>query len=163
MQVEILTFKSSYLKGALNVWNEVVLEGKAFPQTEVLNEKTGYDFFMAQSFTGVAVEKTTNEVVGVYILHPNNVGRCSHICNASYAVKSEVRGNRIGKMLVTDCIEKARELSFRILQFNAVVASNKRALALYESLGFIRLGIIPGGFLNKDNVYEDIIPHYLIL
>ena len=74
-----------------------------------------------------------------------------------------MRGNRIGKMLVTDCIEKARELSFRILQFNAVVASNKSALALYESLGFIRLGIIPGGFLNKDNVYEDIIPHYLIL
>lgn len=163
MQIEIVPFKSSYLKGVLDVWNEVVIAGKAFPQTEILNENTGNDFFMSQSFTGIALDTTTAEVVGVYILHPNNVGRCSHICNASYAVKSEFRGNGIGKMLVIHCIEKARKLSFRILQFNAVVTSNKNALSLYESLGFIRLGIIPGGFLNKDNVYEDIIPHYFIL
>lgn len=163
MAIEIVAFSNEYLKGALDVWNEVVKAGKAFPQNEELYEKNGYAFFMSQSFTGIALDTTTNEVVGLYILHPNNVGRCSHICNASYAVKAEFRGRGIGKMLVTHCIEKARELSFRILQFNAVVASNKSALSLYESLGFVRLGTIPGGFLNKNNVYEDIIPHYLVL
>lgn len=163
MTIKIVAFTNDYLKGALSVWNEVVRAGKAFPQDDEIDENSGYAFFMSQSFTGIALDTTTNEVVGLYILHPNNVGRCSHICNASYAVKAEFRGRGIGKMLVTHCIEKARELSFRILQFNAVVASNKSALSLYESLGFVRLGTIPGGFLNKNNVYEDIIPHYLVL
>ena len=57
-------------------------------------------------------------------------------------------------------MQKGKELGFRILQFNAVVASNRYALRLYEKLGFIRLGTIPGGFLMKDGHYEDIILHY---
>ena len=56
--------------------------------------------------------------------------------------------------------KKAKEIGFRVLQFNAVVKSNTTALALYKKLGFTQLGTIPGGFLNKDGVYEDIIVHY---
>ena len=37
------------------------------------------------------------------------------------------------------------------------------ALALYKKLGFTQLGVILGGFLNKDGEYEDIIPHYHVL
>ena len=161
--IEIRKFEPDDTDTAIKIWNEVVDDGVAFPQLDELDHESGLAFFEEQTYTGIAVDSDTNEIVGLYILHPNNVGRCGHICNASYAVKSEFRGNGIGKMLVIHCIEKARKLSFRILQFNAVVASNKNALSLYESLGFIRLGIIPGGFLNKDNVYEDIIPHYFIL
>ena len=73
------------------------------------------------------------------------------------------RGKQIGEFLVTDCIKRAPEFDFKILQFNAVVASNKAALHLYKKLGFIQLGIIPKGFLLKDGTYEDIIPHYLTL
>ena len=69
----------------------------------------------------------------------------------------------MGEMLVRHCMEKGKELGFGILQFNAVVASNKGALHLYEKLGFTKLGVIPGGFLMKDGSYEDIIPHYHIL
>lgn len=47
--------------------------------------------------------------------------------------------------------------------WNAVVASNTSALALYKKLGFVPLGVIPNGFFNKDGVYEDIIPHYINL
>ena len=63
-------------------------------------------------------------MLGLYILHPNNVGRCGHICNASYAVDSKSRGLHVGETLVRHCMRKARELDFRILQFNAVVKSN---------------------------------------
>ena len=101
--------------------------------------------------------------MGLYILHPNNIGRCGHICNASYAVKKGLRGQHIGEKLVTDCMEKGKELGFKILQFNAVVRSNEYALRLYKKLGFVQLGIIPGGFLMKDGTYEDIILHYHVL
>ena len=76
---------------------------------------------------------------------------------------SSRRGQRIGELLVRDCIDRARELGFRILQFNAVVATNERALSLYAKLGFTQLGTIPNGFRLDDGTYEAIIPHYLEL
>lgn len=69
----------------------------------------------------------------------------------------------IGEALVRHCLQKGKELGFRILQFNAVVAANTPALNLYKKLGFVQLGVIPGGFLMKDGHYEDIIPQYRIL
>lgn len=157
--MEVIPFEEKYIKDANEIWNEVVREGVAFPQEEELDEKSGVEFFLSQSFTGLAVLK--GEVVGLYILHPNNVGRCGHISNASYAVKSDIRGKGIGELLVRHSIKKAAELGFGILQFNAVVKNNERALKLYEKIGFTKLGIISGGFRLKDERYEDIIPHYI--
>ena len=105
----------------------------------------------------------TGETVGLYILHPNNVGRCGHICNASYAVRSDLRGHHIGGFLVKDCIKKAKDLGYGVLQFNAVVATNEPALKLYKKLGFTQLGVIPKGFRMIDGHFEDIIPHYIEL
>lgn len=151
------------LAHSIAIWNTVVDEGRAFPQLELLSKETGRAFFAEQTYTGVARDMDTGEVVGMYILHPNNVGRCGHICNASFAVKQNKRGCHIGETLVRDCMTKAKEKGFRILQFNAVVQSNTSALKLYEKLGFVKLGVIPEGFCNKEGVYEDIIPHYITL
>ena len=159
----VTKYKTSDMVDAMNIWNEVVREGIAFPQDVELTENDADNFFQSQSFTGVAVNDETREVVGLYILHPNNVGRCGHICNTSYAVKSDKRGLHIGEQLVKDSLKVGVELGFRILQFNAVVATNSHALHLYERLGFTQLGKIPQGFRMKDGHYEDIIPHYILL
>lgn len=163
MELAIREYAKEDIAEAVRIWNQIVEEGAAFPQTELLTESTGDAFFSGQSFTGIARDAESGEMVGLYILHPNNVGRCGHICNASYAVKSGLRGRRIGEKLVTHCMGKAKEQGFRILQFNAVVSTNDAALHLYKKLGFTRLGTIPGGFLLKDGSYEDIIPHYIVL
>lgn len=163
MNIEIRPYTSADTAEAIQIWNCVVEEGAAFPQTELLTEPTGDAFFSGQSFTGIGRDSDTGEIVGLYILHPNNVGRCGHICNASYAVKSGLRGLHIGETLVTHCMAKAKDLGFGILQFNAVVKTNAPALHLYKKLGFTQLGSIPGGFHMKDGRYEDIIPHYITL
>jgi len=147
----------------MEIWNTVVRDGQAFPQLDELVEGEADMFFKEQSYTGVAVDSESGEVVGLYILHPNNVGRCGHICNTSYAVRADRRGVHIGEKLVRDSLTKGAELGFRILQFNAVVASNTHALHLYERIGFHRLGIIPRGFRMNDGHYEDIVPHYISL
>lgn len=147
----------------MEIWNSVVREGIAFPQVEELTIEEADAFFSSQSYTGVAVDDKTNDVLGLYILHPNNVGRCGHICNTSYAVKEGMRGLHIGELLVKDSLQVGARLGFRILQFNAVVASNIHALHLYERIGFTQLGRIPQGFLMKDGHYEDIILHYIKL
>lgn len=145
------------------IWNQVVDEGVAFPQEERLTDKTAREFFSEQTYTGVAEDSDSGKAVGLYILHPNNVGRCGHICNASFAVERSVRGEHIGEKLVLHCLDTAKKKGFGIMQFNAVVATNTHALHLYERLGFKKLGIIPGGFRMSDGHYEDIIPHYYVL
>ncbi len=161
MNIKIRQYKSEDVTAANEIWNTVVEEGVAFPQEDFLDEQTGEEFFQSQTYTGIAYDEETGEVVGLYILHPNNIGRCGHICNASYAVKKDIRGQHIGEKLVTDCIKMAPTFGYRILQFNAVVATNASALHLYKKLGFKQLGVIPGGFYMDDGHYEDIILHYI--
>lgn len=160
MNIKVREFNESDIQAANEIWNEVVEDGVAFPQEECLTEKSGLEFFKSQSYTGIAYDEETGDIVGLYILHPNNIGRCGHICNASYAVKSTQRGKQIGEILVTDCLKKAKEIGYGVLQFNAVVATNQYALKLYKKLDFVQLGVIPNGFRMKDGTYEDIIPHY---
>lgn len=160
MDIQVRAYTQADLPALNRIWNEVVEDGVAFPQEELLDAESGAAFFAEQTHTAVAEDRQTGHIYGLYILHPNNVGRCGHICNASYAVASRARGRGLGEALVRHCLDKAKELGFGILQFNAVVSSNTPALNLYRKLGFTQLGTIPGGFLMKDGSYQDIIPHY---
>ena len=154
----IRKYTENDLPAMISIWNEVVEEGIAFPQEEPLTAKSGADFFATQTYSAVAEENGT--IYGLYILHPNHVGRCGHICNASYAVSSESRGKHIGDLLVKDCLVQAKKCGFGVLQFNAVVESNIHARHLYERLGFIQLGTIPKGFRMKDGHFGNICPYY---
>lgn len=160
MKTAVRAYEEKDIPEMIRIWNEVVEEGIAFPQVELLTVHTGSQFFASQTYNGVAVDEKADRVLGLYILHPNNVGRCGHICNASYAVSSESRGLHIGEQLVADSLEQGRKYGFRVMQFNAVVASNIHARHLYERLGFVSLGTIPGGFRMKDGHYEAICPYY---
>ena len=163
MNIVVRSYTENDLSQMIEIWNEVVIDGIAFPQTECLDDTSGRKFFGNQSYCGVAGDTDNGDLLGLYILHPNNIGRCGHICNASYAVSKNARGKRIGEKLVLDCLEQAKLLGFKILQFNAVVKTNAAARHLYEKLGFVQLGVIPQGFLMKDGHYEDICPYYRTL
>ncbi|MCQ2515069.1 MAG: GNAT family N-acetyltransferase [Ruminococcus sp.] len=163
MNIKIRKYVNNDIEQMIDIWNEVVEQGIAFPQIDMLDIDSANRFFSSQTLTSVAENLDNGEILGLYILHPNNVGRCGHICNASYAVKSTSRGKHIGESLVRDCIEQAKNNGFKILQFNAVVKTNLVARRLYEKLGFVQLGVIPNGFLMKNGSYEDICPYYYIL
>lgn len=161
MKLQIRSYNPADLPALTAIWNAVVEEGMAFPQETPLFCDDAAVFFAQQSYTGVAVADDT--VTGLYILHPNNVGRCGHLANASYAVCAAARGHKIGEALVRDSLQQARALGFGVLQFNAVVHTNARAIRLYESLGFTRLGTVPKGFRMKDGSFEDIVLFYYSL
>lgn len=160
MNVEIMAYKKNDLAEMIKIWNEVVKEGTASPQEELLTMQTGKHFFASQTYSAVAVNTETETICGIYILHSNNIGHCSHICNASYAVSLKSRGQHIGEKLVSDSLIQGQRHNFKVLQFNAVVATNIHARHLYEHLGFAQLGTIPKGFQMKNGQYEDICPYY---
>ena len=159
-KIIVRKYEERDLPAMIRIWNEVVEDGVAFPQEECLDEKTGAEFFEEQTYTAVAENQENGQVLGLYILHPNNIGRCGHIANASFAVAKNSRGQHIGEKLVKDCLNTAKEQGFEILQFNAVVETNFAARRLYERLGFKLLGIIPHGFKVSDREYENICLYY---
>ncbi len=158
MDITIRPYRMDDLEAMLTIWNDVVEEGTEFPQMDLLNEQSGPQFFDAQTLTAVA--ERNGSILGLYILHPNNVGRCGHICNASFAVRRTARGMHLGEAMVRDCLEQAKGLGFKVLQFNAVVENNVAAIKLYEKMGFTRIGKVPGGFLLKDGSFADIVLFY---
>ncbi|MGN0467155.1 MAG: GNAT family N-acetyltransferase [Acutalibacteraceae bacterium] len=160
MNITVKQYEKADLPYITEIWNEVVKDGNAFPQTECLSLDEAEEFFASQTFTAAAKDENSGEVLGVYILHPNNIGHCGHICNASFAVKKSARGLKIGKKLVVHCLETAKEKGFGILQFNAVVKSNLAARTLYENLGFAEIGTVKGGFRYTDGKFEDIVLYY---
>lgn len=160
MNIIIRSYTIEDLPDMISVWNEVVEEGNAFPQEACLTQESGREFFASQTYCGIAWDTDAGKLRGMYILHPNNVGRCGHICNASYAVSRQYRGQHIGEKLVKDCLVQGKLHGFSILQFNAVVADNIHARHLYERLGFIGLGTIEKGFRTKEGGWKDICPYY---
>ena len=160
MNIIVREYTEADLPDMIRIWNKVVEDGIAFPQEEYLTPQTGNEFFQSQTYSAVAQNTENGTILGLYILHPNNVGRCGHICNASYAVDAALRGLHIGEKLVSDCLIQGKQKGFGVLQFNAVVATNTHARHLYERLGFTQLGVIPKGFRMKDGHYEDICPYY---
>ena len=83
MNIQIRAYQSKDAASAAQIWNEVVTDGNAFPQDTEMTANVANLFFQEQTYTGIAENADTHEILGLYILHPNNVGRCGHICNAS--------------------------------------------------------------------------------
>lgn len=139
------------------MWNDIIEDDVTFPGTDVLSKEIFNQMISQQDAVNcMYVDKI---LVGYYILHPNNIGRCSHVANASYVLDKTMRE----KHLVEHSIKTAKESDFRDMQFNAIVESNKSALHIYKSLGFKEVGMIPQGFRLKDGSYSNMYILYLSL
>ena len=76
MNIEVRAYTDNDIEAMVTIWNQVVEDGEAFPQEECLTPETGTAFFAEQTYCGVAEDTDTGRIYGMYILHPNNVGRC---------------------------------------------------------------------------------------
>ncbi len=85
-------------------------------------------------------------VVGIAKVRPNLPGAGSHVANASFVVDPEVSARGTGRLLGEAVLDRARDLGYSAMQFNAVVETNTRAVRLWESLGFAIIGTVPRAF-----------------
>ena len=108
--------------------------------------------------TFVAREGKT--LLGTYFIKPNQPGLGSHVCNCGYVVAPESRGRGVAAAMCEHSQQFARERGFRAMQFNFVVATNVRAVKLWERLGFAVVGRLPGAFHHRDLGYVDALVMY---
>lgn len=98
--------------------------------------------------TFVAIEN--DEILGTYIIKPNQIDLGNHIANCSYMVNPNHHGRGIGKLLCEHSINYAKDKGYSAIQFNIVVSTNISAIKLWQKFGFDIIGTTPKGFRHKD-------------
>ena len=83
----------------------------------------------------------------------------AHRCGIGVLLARAYWSCGIGKTLMTDSMELAREMGYTIMQLETFT-QNERALGMYEHLGFRKVGIIPAGAVLKDGRCFDEIMMY---
>ncbi|WDF32604.1 GNAT family N-acetyltransferase [Arthrobacter agilis] len=94
----------------------------------------------------VAADPSTGAILGTAQLHANRGGNGAHVANASFLVADEAAGRGVGRALAGHVLGEAVRSGYTAMQFNAVVETNTRAVALWSSLGFAIVGTVPGAF-----------------
>jgi ribosomal protein S18 acetylase RimI-like enzyme len=94
----------------------------------------------------VFVAENGDTVVGTYYLRANNRGGGAHVANCGYAVAPHAFGRGIARAMCAHSLDQARARGFTAMQFNFVIASNERAVRLWQDLGFANVGRLPGAF-----------------
>lgn len=146
--IDIRRAEDSDFDGIWTIFHEVVQGGDTYlydPKTT--REEARASWMSRDVSTYVAI--LDGVVVGTYILRPNQGGLGSHVANAGYMVRKEAGGKGIGAALCRHSMEEARRQGFLAMQFNMVVSTNERAVALWQRMGFAIVGTLPKAFRHS--------------
>ena len=137
------------------IFCEVVAPG----DTYVFDPKISREHALAYWFradTRTYVAEKDREIVGTYVLRPNQPGGGAHVANAAFMVAVHARGKGVGRAMGEHSLSEARRLGFRAMQFNFVVSTNESALRLWEQLKFKIVGTLPAAFRHPTKGYVDV-------
>ena len=108
--------------------------------------QAAFDYWFSGAGRRVFVAEAAEGIVGTYYLRPNQGGGGRHVANAGYATAPSVQGRGFARALLAHSLDTARAAGFRAMQFNFVVSTNTRAVALWQGAGFVIVGRLPGAF-----------------
>ena len=133
---------------SLGVWRilePTIRAGETYALDRNMSETDAIAYWMTgERETFVAEE--SGEIVGTYYIRPNQAGGGNHICNCGYMTGLAETGRGVGRAMCQHSLEHARQRGYRGMQFNFVISTNTRAIALWQSFGFEIVGRLPGAF-----------------
>jgi len=139
------------------IWSIVgptIRAGETYALPRDMSEADALSYWMGsdrQTFVAVA----DGRIAGTYYLRANRAGGGDHVANCGYITDTAVAGKGVARRMAEHSIELARSQGFRAMQFNFVVSTNKRAVRLWQSLGFEIVGRLPLAFRHPSLGYVD--------
>ena len=108
----------------------------------------------------VFVAEEEAQILGTYFLQPNQQGGGAHVANCGYITAPWATGRGVARAMCEHSLDRARERGFRAMQFNFVVSTNQRAVALWQSCGFEIVGRLPAAFQHPTAGFVDALVMY---
>jgi len=142
-----------------NILEPVIRAGETYtlPRDFTRDESLGYWF---EEGHDVFVAEDAGEIVGTYFLRSNQKGGGSHVANCGYITASHATGRGVARAMCRHSLRQAHQRGFRAMQFNFVVATNHRAVRLWESCGFAVVGRLPEAFRHPTAGFVDALVMY---
>lgn len=131
-----------------SIWSiigPVIQAGETYTLDRDMSEEAALDYWLAPD-KETFVATLEGEIVGTYYIRANQPGGARHVCNCGYMTAAAAAGRGIARAMCQHSLDYARQRGFRAMQFNFVVSTNERAVALWKSLGFAVVGLLPGAF-----------------
>ena len=157
--VEIRPASAADRKAVLHIARELVRTADTYAYEPDIDDDELWAYWSPPAGGNGFVAALEGAIVGMFVIRPNNPGPGSHVANASYAVRADVRGIGLGRQMGVASLQLAAELGYRAMQFNTVVSTNVNAVHLWRSLGFRIVGTVPDGFRLPDG---RTVPHYMM-
>jgi ribosomal protein S18 acetylase RimI-like enzyme len=137
-----------------SIFHAVVASGDTYVFDPDISREEALGYWLDSS-ARCYVAESDEIIVGTYILKPNQPGLGSHIANAAFMVAPSARGLGLGRAMGEHCLDEARRLGYRGMQFNFVVSTNEPAVRLWQGLGFDIVATLPGVFRHSHHGYVD--------
>ena len=132
----------------------VLRAGETYAVARDLTDDQMLSYWFAPSHE-VFVADADGTILGTYYLMANQAGGGAHVANCGYMTAPAAQGKGIARAMCLHSLHRAAERGFRAMQFNHVVSTNARAVALWQSLGFKIVGTLPGAFAHPTHGFVD--------
>jgi ribosomal protein S18 acetylase RimI-like enzyme len=135
-----------------NIWRilkPVIRAGETYTLPRDWSREETLAYWLADSHA-VFVAEADGVIVGTYFLQANQRGGGAHVANCGYVTAAEWSGRGVARLMCRHSLETAKARGFLAMQFNFVVSSNERAVALWKSLGFAIVGTLPDAFQHPE-------------
>jgi len=119
--------------------------GETYPIPRDVSRADALAYWRAPGHT-VFIAEDAGQIVGTYYLRANTNGGGAHVANCGYMVAATAQGRGVARAMCAHSLDQAREHGFAAMQFNFVIASNERAVRLWQACGFDIVGRLPGAF-----------------
>jgi L-amino acid N-acyltransferase YncA len=155
--VEIRRAEDDDWAGIWPIWRDTVAAGDTYVWLPGTPEEEARAAWMLPPPAEVLVVEDGGRIVATALLQPNKVGLGDHVANAGFMVDPSVAGRGVGRQLAEAVLERAGDAGYEAMQFNAVVATNDRAVRLWRSMGFEVVGRVPQGFRHARHGLVDLL------
>jgi L-amino acid N-acyltransferase YncA len=145
------------------IFRELIASGDTYYFASDTSIEDGRAYWFGPGVKSYVAMLHGERLVGMYRLVPNQRDRGAHVANASFMVSPDAQGVGVGKLLGSDCLERAREQGYLAMQFNYVVSSNMPAVLLWKKLGFSIIGTLPRAYHHQYLGYVDVYVMYQLL
>ena len=108
----------------------------------------------------VRVAEADGVVLGSYYIRPNAEGGGAHVCNCGFVTAAAAQGRGVARAMLAEVLDRATQSGYRAMQFNFVISTNTRAVALWQTAGFEIVGRLPGAYLHPEQGYVDALVMY---